>query len=286
MILPSEQAARHHRRLRHQHIIFDCDSTLTAVEGIDVLAEDPGMKSRIAALTRAAMDGNMDLSEVYGDRLALLQPTRRQIHAVRSAYKQHVVEDAADVIAWLTAHGHDVYIVSGGLIDPVRELGIWLGIPRANIRAVEVQYDELSSRWWLPGGDWDTAYMDYRRGPLALSYGKAQVIRDLLQHRPGRRLLVGDGHSDLAASEAVDLFVGFGGVATRPQVRRLASVFIECPSLAAISCLAAGPEVTTRLDRPEDRDLVRKGLSQIKAGQVKFRDPKARSLFLSCPPPE
>ena len=140
--------------------------------------------------------------------------------------------------------------------------------------------------WWLPGGEWETRYLDYQRGPLALTHGKAQVIRELLDGKPGRSLLISDGHSDLAAADAVDLFVGFGGVVARPQVRRQASVFIECPSLAALSCLAAGPGLTATPDRPADRELIRKGLSRIRAGQVLFRDPRVRSLYQSCPLPE
>ena len=45
----------------YEHIFFDCDSTLTAVEGIDVLAESAGKRQRVEMLTQAAMEGDRDL---------------------------------------------------------------------------------------------------------------------------------------------------------------------------------------------------------------------------------
>ena len=53
----------------YEHVFFDCDSTLTAVEGIDVLAESAGKGQRVAVLTQAAMDGHVDLEDVYEKRL-------------------------------------------------------------------------------------------------------------------------------------------------------------------------------------------------------------------------
>lgn len=272
---------RKRRWPRCQHVIFDCDSTLTAVEGIDVLARDPAVRSQIEALTRAAMEGEVNLSEIYGRRLAMLQPTHRQVHAIRSAYKQYVVADARELIHYLLSCGHDVYIVSGGLIEPVREFGIWLGVPPENIRAVEVEYDELSPEWWLPDKKWERPYRSYQPTPLADSAGKLGVVQNLLERRHGRRLLVGDGHSDLAARPAVDLFVGFGGVECRARVRDEADVFIECASLAAVSCLASGSDAIEGSEGSALPSLVQRGLSQIRDGRVRFRDAAVRSLFVT-----
>ena len=58
-------------------VVFDCDSTLVAVEGIDELSGP--YRDRITALTDAAMDGSVPLEEVYGRRLEIIQPTRAQV---------------------------------------------------------------------------------------------------------------------------------------------------------------------------------------------------------------
>lgn len=224
-----------------EHIFFDCDSTLTTVEGIDVLAETVGKRQRVEALTQAAMDGAIDLEDIYGKRLKTLRPTHRQVMDIRHSYKRNMVEDAARVIATLQALGHKVYIISGGLAEPVEEFGISLGIPRERIRAVGINYNELSGPWWETSSSDDKRYLTYQDGALTISDGKAQIVRELIGEQRGRSLLIGDGNSDLLAGRAVDLFVGYGGVVSRPKVRADAPVFIECQSLAPLLALAGGP---------------------------------------------
>ena len=225
----------------YEHIFFDCDSTLTAVEGIDVLADTVGKRRRVEVLTKAAMDGALDLEEVYAKRLRTLRPTRQQILDIRRSYKRHIVEDAAHVVTALQSLGHKVYIISGGLAEPVVEFGISLGIPRDRIRAVGITYNELSGQWWERSATDDKRYMTYTEGALTISDGKAQIVRELLGEQRGRSLLIGDGNSDLKAGRAVDLFVGYGGVVARPVVMANAPVFIHCPSLAPLLALAGGP---------------------------------------------
>lgn len=224
-----------------EHVFFDCDSTLTTVEGIDVLAETMGKRRRVEVLTQAAMEGAIDLEDVYAKRLRTLRPTHRQVMDIRHSYKRNMVEDAARVVAALQALGHKVYIISGGLAEPVEEFGISLGIPRERIRAVGIAYNELSGPWWERSSNDDKRYLTYREGALTLSDGKAQIVGELLGEQRGRSLLIGDGNSDLLAGRAVDLFVGYGGVVARPRVRAGAPVFVECQSLAPLLALAGGP---------------------------------------------
>jgi phosphoserine phosphatase len=224
----------------YEHIFFDCDSTLTAVEGIEVLAESVGKRQDVEELTRAAMDGRLALEEVYAERLRMLEPTHQQVLEIRRHYKRHIVEDAARVVTALQALGHKVYIISGGLAEPVKEFGVYLGIPRERIRAVDVSYNELSGRWWERAAN-DKLYMTHSEGALTISNGKAQIVRELLGEQRGRSLLIGDGNSDLLAGEAVHLFVGYGGVVVRSIVRDEAPVFLNSRSLAPLLALASGP---------------------------------------------
>ena len=151
------------------------------------------------------------------------------------------------MIAVLQHLGHEVYIISGGLEEPVREFGISLGVSADHIRAVGVEYDELVGAWWSHHQGQEAHYLDHSRGALAMSEGKAEIVHELLGGRPGTSLLVGDGTSDLLAGEAVDLFVGFGGVAARPKVEAGAPVFVRSPGLAPILPLAAGPSAMSRI---------------------------------------
>jgi phosphoserine phosphatase len=264
----------------YEHVFFDCDSTLTAVEGIDVLAESAGKRWRVEVLTQAAMEGEVDLEAVYARRLQAVKPTRAQIMDIRRSYKRHVVEDAALVVAALHALGHKVYIISGGLAEPVEEFGVYLGIPRERVRAVGVTYNQLSGNWWDGGRDHEQ-YLSHHQGALTISDGKAQIVRELLGKQRGRSLLIGDGNSDLLAGAAVDLFVGYGGVAKRPRVLAQAPVFIHCQSLAALLPLAGGPAALRQLHSwpMPYQSLSTKALYLIKTGAITFTDEQLEQRF-------
>lgn len=262
----------------YQHVFFDCDSTLTTVEGIDVLAENAGKKWRVEVLTRAAMDGDLKLEDVYAKRLQAVRPTHEQISLIRSAYKRNLVEDATAVIAALQFLGHQVYIISGGLAEPVAEFGVYLGVPRQNIRAVQVEYNHLSGQWWT-GENAQERYLTYEEGALTVSDGKAHIVKELLAGKNGRSLLIGDGSSDLLASQAVDLFVGFGGVATRSRVLAEAPAFIHSPSLAPILALAAGPAAIHQLHRTPHHTIFQKALNLIQTGALTFNNERIHHKF-------
>jgi phosphoserine phosphatase len=263
----------------YKHVLFDCDSTLTAIEGIDALAATAGKGWRVEVLTRAAMEGDLDLHDVYERRLQAVRPTRQQIATVRQLYKDHVVEDARAVIAALQASDHEVYIISGGLAEPVAEFGIYLGVPRENIRAVSIAYNELSGQWWYNDDNAEKRYRDYRKSELTASSGKAQIVRELLEGKKGRSLLIGDGVSDLLAGNAVDLFVGYGGVASRERVRREAPVFLESRSLAPLLALAAGPAQLAHLDQSSHASVALRVHTLIEQGVIAFNDERIAAKF-------
>ncbi len=56
-------------------VVFDCDATLSALEGIDQLAALAGVADAVSALTHRAMNGEVPLEAVYGERLALIRAT-------------------------------------------------------------------------------------------------------------------------------------------------------------------------------------------------------------------
>lgn len=268
----------------YEHVFFDCDSTLATVEGIDILAESAGKKWRVEVLTQAAMDGSLDLKNVYAKRLQAVRPTRAQIQNLRSVYKRHVVADAAAVIGALHTLGHKVYIISGGLAEPVEEFGVYLGVPRARIRAVAVDYDKLSGQWWQSTAEGvhsnrEERFLAFDEGELTISDGKAKIVRGLLAGQTGRSLLVGDGVSDLLAARAVDLFAGFGGVVQRPRVVAEAPVFVHSTSLAPVLILAAGPAAYGQLQATPYAALASKALELIKTGAVTFQDERLKKKF-------
>jgi phosphoserine phosphatase len=267
----------------YKHVFFDCDSTLTTIEGIDALAEARGKGWRISILTDAAMRGEVDLEEVYAKRLQALKPTRGQIQAIRNIYKKNIVPDAAEVVAALQYLKHQVYILSGGLAEPVIEFGRFLGVPLEHIRAVKVEYDQLSGDWWQQIDDEQPniseKLLSYPDDYLTVSDGKAQIVRELLADQMGRSLFIGDGVSDLQASRAVDLFVGFGGVVARPRVLAEAPIFIRSSSLAPLLALAAGPASLAALEDSDYQKVAIKAKNLVNQGAISFQSEELNDKF-------
>src|SRR5262249_28974538 len=111
-------------------IWFDCDSTLSAIEGVDELLRwaPAALRGEIAALTRRAMEGSLPLDAVYEQRLRLLAPRAEHLEAVGRLYCEHAVPDAREVVAALRVLGKQVGIMSGGMLPAVRALAQQLGI--------------------------------------------------------------------------------------------------------------------------------------------------------------
>jgi len=265
------------------HVIFDCDSTLSTIEGIDELARMTGHEYDVAQLTKRAMEGDVPLESVYGHRLVTVNPTQEQVRAIAKEYRETVVPDAREVIEALQSLGTEVFIVSGGLIEPVRDFGVWLGVPRDHIFAVNMEYDQLAGHWWryweLPGGDNPRAnYLAIEPNPLTGTLGKNQIISRLRSQFPGRVLMIGDGLSDLEAAVDVDLFIGFGGAVYRKRIAQESPVYIHTLTLAPILPLTLGQHGNT----PRFASLWAEGLQRVYNDEVTFKDEALRVSFLSA----
>jgi phosphoserine phosphatase len=208
-------------------VIFDCDSTLSRIEGVEALASE--YRSEVAALTEAAMSGTVPLEEVYGRRLDLIQPTMADLERVGRQYVSERIPGVEDTVAALRREGVAVRVISGGLLQAVLVLTRFLGLPDKDVAAVEVHFDAAGR---YHGFDEDS--------PLARAGGKEEVLRRWGRDTPGPTMLVGDGATDLEAKDAVDLFVAYAGVVSRPTVVAGADVVIEEQSLNRIVELALG----------------------------------------------
>jgi phosphoserine phosphatase len=200
-------------------VCFDCDSTLTRIEGIDELARRSGREAEIAPLTAAAMDGALSLEEVYARRLEVVRPGSEDLAWLGERYVEEMVEGARETIAALQLLGKAVYVVSGGFLQPVTRLAHALEIPASDVRAVEIHLDDAGSFSGFDAGS-----------PLVRGDGKAEICRELTQLH-GSVAMVGDGITDLAARAAGAYVVGFGGVVRRPAMLDGADCFISDSNL-------------------------------------------------------
>ena len=203
-------------------VAFDCDATLSALEGIDQLAALAGVADAVSALTHRAMNGEVPLEAVYGERLALIRPRQRDLATIAQQYLDRTVPGARETIAALHARGVKVAIVSGGILDAILPLAAALGIAPADTFAVRLQFD--------PNGD----YRGFDASPLTTAAGKAAIVAAWkTANHLQRVVMVGDGMSDVAARApgAADTIIGYGGVVARDAVRRAADHYSTAADL-------------------------------------------------------
>ena len=206
-------------------LIFDCDSTLSSIEGIDELARVRGPETfkRVEEMTNEAMDGKISVEAVFGRRLEIIQPEAAHIAQIGQRYIDTVEPTAVETLKTARAAGWTVLILSGGFRPIIRPLADFLGVER--VEAVDLFFD-ASGRYT----GFDGAY------PTTRSGGKPEVIARLkAELNPSQIVMVGDGASDLETKPVVDLFVGFGRYTARPKVKAQAAAFIyaldELPEL-------------------------------------------------------
>ena len=197
-------------------IVFDCDSTLSQIEGIDELARLRGPETfrEIEALTNAAMNGEVAIDEIFARRLDIIQPSVAFCEQVGQLYIEHIEPTAMATLEKLRNAGWHVVIVSGGFTQVIEPLGKHLGIDR--IEAVPLRFNL------------DGSYAGYdETAPPTRNGGKPEIIAQLkAELAPTQIVMVGDGISDLETRSEVDTFIGFGRYADREKVRAEADHFV------------------------------------------------------------
>ena len=203
-------------------VCFDCDSTLSKIEGIDELGRRSGLFDELVALTNAAMNGDLALEQVYGKRLDLIKPDKAQMDELAELYISEMVEGVEEVFSTLLDQGKQVHIISGGIRQAILPLAEKLGLPSDHVHAVDVVFNK------------DGTYNDFdQQSPLAKTGGKAVICKQLVNGNKSMAM-IGDGKTDLEAKNAGATVIGFGGVAERQIVVEQADVFVKETSLMAV----------------------------------------------------
>jgi phosphoserine phosphatase len=212
---------------------FDCDSTLSAIEGVDELARlrGPAVFAEVEALTNAAMNGEVPIKDVFARRLDIIQPPLAVCQQVAQAYIQRIEPHCHEALAALRSSGWTPVILSGGFEPVIRPFADFLDI--SALEAVPL--------FFHPDGSYagfDESYPTTRNG------GKPAVIRQWRQRlNPDAVIMIGDGVSDLEARPVVDLFIGYGGVVVRDHVEQEADAYLH--SLAQLpELIATHPRLT------------------------------------------
>ena len=232
----------------YRTIVFDCDSTLSRIEGIEELARElpQDRSNEIQELTRAAMAGEIPLQDVYGRRLEFMRPSAAAMAQVAEIYWDQRLPHGEHLIAALAFLGKDLRVVSGGLLPCVQPFAERLGFAADQIHAVPTRSDEQGA--WL-GFD--------EQSPLARAGGKLELLGAWHGDGDAPLALVGDGSTDLEAAPVCARFVAFMGVALRESVAQAADVVCHEQDMAALLPLLVSPEELQILEhQPEHAPLV------------------------------
>jgi phosphoserine phosphatase len=213
---------------RYRSVVFDADSTLVSIEGIDWLGAQRGddVGAAVQALTDRAMAGDISLEQVYLSRLGAIRPTRRELKLLGDAYIAAVEPGAHELFAALRQHHVHVAIVSGGLRDALLPLASSLGVAASSVFAVDVTFNTLGEYVSLAGHQ-----------PLSQQSGKPRVVRELALTRPSA--MIGDGSTDAAVRGTTDVFIAYTRVARRPLV--VARADAEARNFAELTALLFEP---------------------------------------------
>ena len=201
---------------RFNSIILDVDSTLSDVEGIDWLAAQRGseIETWSTGLTERAMQGEIPIEAVYGERMRIVKPTLPEIRELGKVYIKRMATRAAETIAELRANEVEVVMVSGGLREAILPLARELGVGEENVYAVSVFFDE------------DGAYAGFDDASLLTRQsGKRTIVGQM--HLKGPILAVGDGMTDCEIKSVVQGFAAFTGFTRREAVIEQADYVIE-----------------------------------------------------------
>lgn len=202
-------------------VAFDMDSTLIAIECVDEIADVAGKKAEVAAITEAAMRGEIaDYKESLRRRVALLK-------GVPAAALQRVYDErlrfnpgAERLVGTCKAAGLKTLLVSGGFTfftDRVRDR---LGIDFTRSNVLEIEAGRLTGRM-----------VDQPWGDICDGVEKRKMLLETcasLGLSPSRSIAVGDGANDLPMMAAAGLSVAYHA---KPKVREAAMVAIDAGGL-------------------------------------------------------
>jgi phosphoserine phosphatase len=202
-------------------IAFDMDSTLINIECVDEIADAAGRKAEVAAITEAAMRGEIaDYKESLRRRVALLEGV--PVSALHEVFERRLQLNpgAQRLVETAQAAGLKTLLVSGGFTfftDRIRDR-LKIDFTRSNVLSVD-------------DGLLDGRMVDQPWGDICDGEEKKKMLLATcaqLQIEPRKAIAVGDGANDLPMMGVAGLSVAYHA---KPKVREQAMVAIDAGGL-------------------------------------------------------
>ena len=209
----------HDRTLERVRLVaMDMDSTLITIECIDEIAALQGIGDEVAALTAAAMRGDIDFRESLGRRVALLEGL--PVEALARVYDERLrlSPGAERLFETLRSIGAKTLLVSGGFTFFTERLKTRLAIDFTLSNVLDVEDGRLTGRI---------------RGDIVDAEVKAACFRKLAREHAanGISVAIGDGANDLPMLDAAGVSIAYRA---KPRVRERALHAIDHCGLDAV----------------------------------------------------
>ena len=202
-------------------IAFDMDSTLINIECIDEIADAVGRKAEVAAITEAAMRGEItDFKESLRRRVALLRGVTVADMERVDVERLRINPGAAELIQACKSVGMKVLLVSGGFTFFSERVRDRLGIDFTRANILEIESGPNCGQ--LTGRVVDQAWGDICDG--AEKRRTLLEVASLLGIEPSQCIAMGDGANDLPMMGAAGLSVAYHA---KPKVHEQAMVAIN-----------------------------------------------------------
>ena len=207
-----------HMLRTHKLACFDMDSTLIEQEVIVELAKTAGIGEQVAAITEAAMRGEMDFDESFAQRVALLKGISTDV-LDDICTRLTLSTGARTTISALKALGYHTVLVSGGFTYFARYIAEQLGIDEVHANALDIEDGEVTGHVQLPiiNGAKKAAIAEHTAERLGIDM--SQVV------------CVGDGANDLPMMALADLGVAFNA---KPIVQARADAAVNVTGLEGV----------------------------------------------------
>lgn len=200
-------------------LAMDMDSTLITIECIDEIADMQGLKPQVAAITEAAMRGELEFDESLTRRVALLKGL--EASALQRVYDERLQlsPGAQTMLAAVKAAGIKTLLVSGGFTFFTDRMKASLGLDYAHSNVLEIIDGKLTGKVV---------------GAIVNAEEKKNTVERVcaeLNIAASQAIVMGDGANDLSMMSVAGLSVAFRA---KPVVREKASVALNFVGLDGI----------------------------------------------------